>query len=99
MDSPLPILPLAGAAVIATAALFPKLRARLTLSRAKHRSLTGHSKMSRAVARLIPFYEFDLEDFFRSDRAPASVGAQRQDAFFGLARLTRERFARSRQLT
>jgi glutamate-1-semialdehyde 2,1-aminomutase len=99
MDSPLPILPFAGAAVVATAALFPKLRARLTLSRAKHRSLTGHSKMSRAVARLIPFYEFDLDDFFRSDRAPAAVGAQRQDAFFRLARLYRERFAHSRQLT
>ncbi len=77
MDSPLPILALAGAAVIGTAAAFPKLQARLALSRAKHRSLTGHSKMSRQVARLIPFYEFDINDFFRSDGAPAAVGTQR----------------------
>src|ERR1700754_569511 len=99
MDSPLAILALAGTAVVATAAAFPKLQARLALSRAKHRSLTGHSKMSRRVARLIPFYEFDINDFFRSDGAPAAVGTQRQDAFFQLAQLYRERYARSRQMT
>jgi glutamate-1-semialdehyde 2,1-aminomutase len=85
MDSPLPILSLAGAAVVGTAAIFPKLRARLALSRAKHRSLTGHAKMSRLVARLIPFYEFDIGDFFRSDGAPPAVATRRQDGFFQLA--------------
>src|SRR3984885_5101942 len=99
MDSPVPILVIAGAAVIGTAAVFPKVRARLALSRAKHRSLTGHSKMSRQVARLIPFYEFDVNDFFRSDGAPAAVGSQRQDGFFRLAGLCQERFGKSRQLT
>src|ERR1700716_858571 len=99
MDSPLSILALAGTAIIATAAIFPKLQAGLTLSRAKHRSLTGHSKMSRRIARLIPFYEFDINDFFRSDGAPAAIGTQRQDGFFRLARLYQERFIRSRQMT
>jgi glutamate-1-semialdehyde 2,1-aminomutase len=99
MDSPLPILTAAGAAIIGTAAIFPKLRARLALSRAKHRSLTGHSKMSRRVARLIPFYEFDSDDFFRSDGAPAALATQRQDGFFRLARLYQERFANGRQMT
>ncbi|HTF79577.1 MAG TPA: aminotransferase class III-fold pyridoxal phosphate-dependent enzyme, partial [Bradyrhizobium sp.] len=99
MDSSLPILSFAGAAVMATAAAYPKLRARLALSRAKHGSLTGHSKMSRRVARLIPFYEFDINDFFRSDGAPGEVATQRQDAFFRLAQLYRERFARSREMT
>src|SRR5712675_2796450 len=99
MDSPLPILSLAGAAVVGTAAIFPKLRARLALSRAKHRSLTGHAKMSRLVARLIPFYEFDDKDFFRSDGAPAEVAARREDGFFRLSRLYHERFACSRQKT
>ena len=99
MDSSLPILSFAGAAVMATAAAYPKLRARLALSRAKHGSLTGHSKMSRRVARLIPFYEFDINDFFRSDGAPAEVATQRQDAFFRLAQLYRDRFARSREMT
>ena len=99
MDSPLPILSLSSAAVASAAAVFPKLTARLALSRAKHRSLTGHSKMSRMVARLIPFYEFDINDFFRADNAPAAIATQRQDGFFRLARLYEERFAKGRQLT
>lgn len=99
MDSPLPILSLATAAIAGTAAAVPKLRARLMLSRAKHRSLTGHSKMSRLAARLIPFYEFDINDFFNSDGAPAGVATQREDGFFRLANLYRERYARGRALT
>src|ERR1700721_2318369 len=99
MDSPLPILSIAGAAVIGPAAVFPQLRARLDLSRAQHRSLTGQSKMSRRVARRIPFYEFDINDFFRSDGAPAAVATQRQDGFFRLAGIYQDKFAKSRQMT
>src|SRR6476620_2106814 len=98
MDSPILILSLSTAATAAAAA-FPKLHARLALSRAKHRALTGHSKMSRAVARLIPFYEFDIDDFFRSDGAPAAIASQRQDGFFRLARLYQERYAKGRAMT
>jgi glutamate-1-semialdehyde 2,1-aminomutase len=99
MDSSLPILSLSAAAVASAAAVFPKLQARLALSRAKHRSLTGHSKMSRRVARLIPFYEFSASEFFRSDGAPAEIASRRKDAFFALARLYEERYARGRQMT
>jgi len=99
MDSSLPILSLSAAAVAGAAVVFPKLQARLALSRAKHRSLTGHSKMSRRVARLIPFYEFSTEDFFRSDGAPPEIAKQRRDAFFALARLYEERYAKGRQMT
>src|SRR6202790_4909404 len=99
MDSSLPILSLSAAALAGAAVTFPKLQARLALSRAKHRSLTGHSKMSRRVARLIPFYEFDINDFFRSDGAPPEIAKQRRDAFFALARLYEERYAKGRQMT
>jgi glutamate-1-semialdehyde 2,1-aminomutase len=99
MDSPLPILSLSTAAVAGAAAVLPKLTARLALSRAKHRSLGGHSKMSRMVARLIPFYEFDINDFFGADGAPAAIATQRQDGFFRLATIYEERFAKGRQLT
>src|SRR6201995_2443903 len=85
MDSPLPILSLSTAAVASAAAVFPKLQARVALSRAKHRSLTGHSKMSKMVARLVPHYEFELDDFFCSDGAPDDVALRRQDGFFRLA--------------
>src|SRR5246500_4659445 len=99
MDSPIPILSLAAGAVALTAAVAPKVKARLALPRAKHRSLTGHSKLSRRVARLIPFYEFDINDFFRTDGAPAAVATQRQDGFFRLAGIYKDRFAKGRELT
>ena len=68
MDSPLSILSLSAVAIAGAAVTFPKLQARLALSRAKHRSLTGHSKMSKMVARLVPHYEFDIGEFFRFRR-------------------------------
>ena len=46
-----------GAAVAALT--LPALRTRLELSRAKHPSLSGHSRMARRVASLIPYYGYD----------------------------------------
>jgi glutamate-1-semialdehyde 2,1-aminomutase len=99
MDSPLSILSWSAAAIAGAAIAFPRVQARLALSRAKHRSLGGHSKMSRRVAKLIPRYEFDADDFFRSDGAPAEIATKRRDGFFRLARLYQDRFAASRQMT
>ncbi len=99
MDSPLSILSLSAVAIAGAAVTFPKLQARLALSRAKHRSLTGHSKMSKMVARLMPHYEFDIGEFFRSDGAPADVAAQRQDGFFRLAGVYQDRYPKGRQMT
>jgi glutamate-1-semialdehyde 2,1-aminomutase len=99
MDLPLPILSLSAAAVTGAATVFPKMQARLALSRAKHRSLTGHSKMSRRLARLIPSYEFSIGEFFDADGAPPAVAAQRKDAFFALGGLYQERYAKGRRMT
>ena len=99
MDSSIPILSLAAGAVAATAAVAPKVKARIELSRAKHRSLAGHSKMSRRMARLIPSYEFEIDDFFRADGAPQEIATRRQDGFFRLAAVFAERFAKGRELT
>lgn len=55
--------------------------------------------MSRLVARLVPHYEFGIDEFFAADGAPAEVAARRRDGFEGLAALYRERFARSRAMT
>src|ERR1700747_2149141 len=98
MDTQLPILSLvAGAAALtATAAVAPKVKARIALSRAKHRSLTGHSKMSKLAARLIPHYEFDINDFFRSDGPPSEIATKRHDGFFRLPRGYKNRLDRSR---
>src|SRR5579862_9916820 len=82
MDSSLPILSLSAAMVAGAAAVVPRLTARIALSRAKHRSLAGHSKMSRRVARLLSFYEFSADDYFGSDGAPPDIANRRKDAFF-----------------
>ena len=98
MENAIPYVTLAvGAAV--TAAVAPKVKARIELSRAKHRSLAGHSKMSRRISKLIPRYEFEIDDFFRSDGAPAEIATRRQDGFFRLGALFQEKFAKSRALT
>jgi glutamate-1-semialdehyde 2,1-aminomutase len=77
----------------------PRLLLRLQLSRAKHRSLAGHAKMSRRLARLIPFYEYDESQFFEVDGAPKEVSEQRRVAFQRLAALYAERFAKTVQQT
>ena len=80
-----------GAATLT--ASFAKLKTRLELSKAKHRSLTGHSRMARRIASLIPYYEYDEARFFRSDDAPNEIAAQRRDGFMRLSELSRERYA------
>ncbi|MBC7802412.1 MAG: aminotransferase class III-fold pyridoxal phosphate-dependent enzyme, partial [Candidatus Parcubacteria bacterium] len=84
----------------ATAALaLPALRTRLELSRAKHPSLTGHSRMARRVAGMIPYYAYDEARFYRSDGAPDEIEARRRAGFARLADLYRERYPRSAALT
>jgi glutamate-1-semialdehyde 2,1-aminomutase len=82
---------LSVAAVAVAVAGLPWLRRRLQLSRAKHRSLQGHPRISRFLAKRVPFYEYDDEAFFRSDGAPADIARQRQEGFDRLAGLFRER--------
>jgi glutamate-1-semialdehyde 2,1-aminomutase len=86
-----------GAVVLGIA--LAKLRSRLQLSKAKHRSLAGHSRMSRRLAALIPFYEFDEAQFFRADNAPDEVAASRRAGFTRLAQHYQQRFAKTRALT
>jgi glutamate-1-semialdehyde 2,1-aminomutase len=70
-----------------------KLQLRLQLSMAKHRSLTGHARMSRRLASLVPFYEYGEEQFFRADAAPPEVAATRREGFMRLSATFAERFA------
>jgi len=79
--------------------LLPPLVRRLQLSKAKHPSLRGHAKLSRRVARLLPFYEYDEAQIFRTDGAPDDVVARRRSGFFQLAAQFRERYPRTVALT
>jgi glutamate-1-semialdehyde 2,1-aminomutase len=83
----------------ATATMVTKLKMRIDLSRAKHRSLAGHSRLARRMAALVPYYEYDDARFFSSDDAPAEVVARRRAGFTRLADLYRTRFARTAALT
>jgi len=74
-------------------------RQRLALSAAKHRSLAGHARWSRRIARLLPFYEYSEQRFFVADGAPAEVAQRRRAGFQGLAALFATRFAKSAGLT
>lgn len=88
--------PLLGIICIALALwLVLKIRTRLQLSMAKHPSLHGHSKMSRWVARLIPYIEYDEHRFYHSDGAPQAIAEKRRVAFDRLAIYFREQSPKS----
>ena len=63
---------------VAVAAMLSWAPGRLRLSRAKHRSLTGHARISRRLAGLVPFYSYGEHEFFASDGAPQDVAASRR---------------------
>jgi glutamate-1-semialdehyde 2,1-aminomutase len=86
-----------GAAAVTTSLV--KLKTRLKLSKAKHRSLAGHSRMARRVAALIPFYAYDETRFFRADDPPEDIAAQRRTGFERLTELYRTRFAETYRRT
>ncbi len=72
-----------------------KLYVRLQLSRAKHRSLNGHSRMARRFASWVPFYEYDEAAFFRADAAPDEVAETRRSAFMRLSDSYAARFKKT----
>jgi glutamate-1-semialdehyde 2,1-aminomutase len=71
-------------ALVILLTILSKVRVRLQLSRAKHGSLRGHSKWSRRMARLVPFFSYDDHVFFVSDGAPENIGQQRRQALTAL---------------
>ena len=94
-----PLVVAAAATATVVLATLPKIAARFQLSRAKHRSLAGHSKMSRQIAKWIPFYEYDSSTFFATDDAPESVAINRRQGFMRLAELYATRFPKSARMT
>src|SRR5208282_2256993 len=99
MEPAIPTVAFFALGAFALAAPTFMLRSRLQLSRAKHPSLTGHARMARRVAALVPFYQYDDSRFFNADGAPDEVAAQRRADFDRLAELYRTRYARTLQLT
>ena len=65
--------------------VLPRIWNRLRLSRAKHPSLRGHSKWSRRIGRLVPYFEYSENRFFSSDGAPDRIVSSRRRGFHQLA--------------
>src|SRR5579885_1562371 len=84
---------------VGVGASLKKASGRLQLSKAKHPSLRGHARISRLMARLVPFYEYGEQRFFRVDGAPDEVVSLRQAGFQRLADTFASRFAKTRALT
>jgi glutamate-1-semialdehyde 2,1-aminomutase len=68
-----------------TAWLTPKAVRRAQLSRAKHRSLAGHSRMAKRLAKLLPEYHYSEAQFFTADGAPDEVQTQRRQGLTALS--------------
>ena len=76
-----------------------KLKGRIALSKSKHRSLTGHARIARRVAAMVPFYEYDQQGFFRADEPPDEIARQREAGFRRLSARFDERFGKTVELT
>lgn len=96
MDATLVLYALSGVVLVAS---LRQLKMRLALFKAKHRSLSGHSRIARRIAALVPFYEYNDARFFRSDDAPEDIAARRRAGFMRLSDLYRERFPETIRLT
>ncbi|TXI22507.1 MAG: aminotransferase class III-fold pyridoxal phosphate-dependent enzyme [Roseateles sp.] len=84
-----------SALALGVLALLPAARRRLQLSRAKHRSLAGHSRMAKRLARWVPGYAYDEDEFFAVDGAPDDVAASRRAALRRLGAEFDSRYART----
>jgi glutamate-1-semialdehyde 2,1-aminomutase len=83
----------------AVAATLPWAQQRLALSRAKHRSLAGHSRMAKRVVSMIPGYAYDESGFFCADGAPQDMVTLRQQGFERLCQVYAQRYAQSVAMT
>ncbi|MDP1533739.1 MAG: aminotransferase class III-fold pyridoxal phosphate-dependent enzyme, partial [Rubrivivax sp.] len=90
---------LTALSIAGLAAAWPWARQRLELSLAKHPSLTGHLRMAKRVAALVPGYAYDEARFFDSDAAPPAVLERRRAGFRRLAAQLTARHAESLSLT
>jgi glutamate-1-semialdehyde 2,1-aminomutase len=77
----------------------PYLRQRLQLSRAKHRSLAGHSRMAKRLATWLPGYAYDESRFFDCDGAPEDIARRRRASFDMLSAGFSQRYAKSLALS
>lgn len=72
---------------------------RLQLSRAKHRSLAGHARIARRIAKLLPGYRYSGPEFFACDGAGPEIATRREAAFNQLCAEFRARYPEGYAMT
>src|SRR5262249_49935037 len=85
ISDPMSALIIWATAALAALCVVRVMQRRLLLSRAKHRSLQGHARIAKALARWVPAYHFDSGRFFDSDGSPRPIADRRQRGFEALA--------------
>jgi len=84
-----------GAALLLTVAA--RLRNRLELSLAKHRSMAGHPRIAKRISAWLPGYSYREADAFELDGATPAVAEGRRRAFSALVTQYGQRFQKGRQ--
>lgn len=78
---------------------FTKVRHRLRLSKAKHPSLRGHAKISRRVAKHVPFYQYTDEQVISCDGADEATISTRRRSLSNLTEKLNLHFAKANALS
>lgn len=86
-----------GVSGIALVLVSKRIKDRVELSLAKHRSLAGHPRMARRVAAQLPNYRYRDDEVFGVDSAPSEVVVARKQAFDALVADIGARFPKSLQ--
>jgi len=84
-----------GLGIAAGLWLLMRIKTRLELSLAKHRSLAGHPRMARRVAALLPSYRYPDEKMLGVDGATEEVVATRRRALNGMLAEIGTRYSKS----
>ena len=90
-------LVLYGAAVGAAVVGVKRVKARLELSLAKHRSLGGHPRIARRIAARLPHYRYSDAEVFGIDGAPDALVLTRKAAMQRLIAQCQTRYAKTLQ--
>jgi glutamate-1-semialdehyde 2,1-aminomutase len=77
----------------------PKATRRVQLSRAKHRSLAGHSRLAKRLSEWLPAWSYDEDRFFSIDGAPPEVAARRKAALERLSQTYLARYPKGAAMT
>lgn len=78
---------------------FTKARHRLRLSKAKHPSLRGHAKISRRVAKHVPFYQYTDKQVISCDGADEATISTRRRSLSNLTEKLNLHFAKANALS